>query len=319
MEDIFKKIVRLKDIRKVPQFLFFSGVYFWDSCSVREQILEFKTKNKDIKEIDFIIESSGGSTTDAYRIIRTLHTNFEKVNIVVPFWAKSAATLITLGGTLIVMDEYAELGPLDVQLKEESDENPDGKMASALIDEHSLNRIEKRAQELYHSMFLDFQTSKDIKVAKSKLSDQLLMYISQFYKPLLDKIDPYEIGRKKRYLEIGEKYAERILAQYNSINSEDRIKFIDYIVNGCPDHSFIIDFDLISIFLPNVKKSIYFGEKYANTLTELSMLFVKNTAKLKHIGFIDESNIKSNIKINEVEKEKIVGNNKVKRINKNKK
>ena len=76
MEDIFKKIVKLKDIRKIPQFLFLSGVYFWDSCAVREQILEFKVKNKELKEIDFIIESTGGNSTDAYRIIRTLHTNF---------------------------------------------------------------------------------------------------------------------------------------------------------------------------------------------------------------------------------------------------
>ena len=36
-----------------------------------------------------------------------------------PFWAKSAATLLCLGADKIVLGEHAELGPLDVQIYEE--------------------------------------------------------------------------------------------------------------------------------------------------------------------------------------------------------
>ena len=72
---------------------------------MEKYILKNKAKQK---EIDFILNSPGGSPADAYRIIKILHQYYEKVNIVIPFWAKSAATLLSLGGNEIIMDNLAE-------------------------------------------------------------------------------------------------------------------------------------------------------------------------------------------------------------------
>ena len=123
MDEVFKKIyetvLELKSIRRIPQLLFISSVVPEATGLVRDVILDFKKLNPDIKEIDFIIQSSGGSPDDAYRIIRNLRKNFENVNIIVPFWAKSAATLLSLGGSNIIMDEFGEFGPLDMQLEKD--------------------------------------------------------------------------------------------------------------------------------------------------------------------------------------------------------
>ena len=78
-----------------------------------KQIIEIpKTK----KEIDILIVSSGGDPTVAWRIISMLRERFEKVGVLVPYAAYSAATLLALGANEIIMHPFSNLGPVDPQL-----------------------------------------------------------------------------------------------------------------------------------------------------------------------------------------------------------
>lgn len=97
--------------------------------------MAFRKLDKETQEIDVIINSGGGSPEEAYRSIRTFRNNFETVNVIIPYWAKSAATLFALGGSQIIMDEFGELGPLDMQLVKEREDSFDIESESALIDE----------------------------------------------------------------------------------------------------------------------------------------------------------------------------------------
>ena len=54
MADIFKIINIIASIRNVPQFLFKDGVHPWNAIEVRNEVTKFKSKNPDVKEIDFI-------------------------------------------------------------------------------------------------------------------------------------------------------------------------------------------------------------------------------------------------------------------------
>jgi hypothetical protein len=288
-ESISTQILALKAIRGTPQFLFMDGVHYDSLLKVRESVIQFKHQNPDIAEIDFIIESPGGSADDAYKIIRTLRKNFLSVNIIVPFWVKSAATLLSLGGTQIIMDEFAEFGPLDVQLRKEKDDSPDFERESALNDEYSLKRIETRALELYQNMFSVIYEDKDIPINKNELSQQLLNYLAKFYKPLLEQINPYKLGDKKRKLEIGEKYAEKILKLYHPVLPKEKKDFlVDYFINGCPDHGYVIDYDTITSLLDGVQKSSIFGPDYETRLQALSISFMKNFENVTFVGFIEE-------------------------------
>ncbi len=298
MKEINAIIQNLYKIRNVPQYLFMAPIHPQSNLKVRKDVVSLRSKNplNDINEIDFILQSPGGRPDDAYRIIRTLRKNFEIVNIIIPFWAKSAATLISLGGTKIIMDEFGELGPLDIQIPKEREDSPDIDRESALNDEHSLKRIESRSLELFQTIFTNIYASKNIPINKNELSKQILEYLSKFYEPLLSQINPYKLGEKKRKLDIGEHYANRILTLYNPDLSDQKKNFlIDYLVNGCPDHGYIIDYDLISIFLPNVEKSHTFGEEYALCLTELSNHMIKDDYQNEVIGFIPAISINSNL------------------------
>ena len=70
-----------------------------------------------VKEIDFYIETPGGSGTAAEEIARFLRKKFESVNFVIAGEAKSAGTILVLSGDNIYMTETGSLGPIDAQVK----------------------------------------------------------------------------------------------------------------------------------------------------------------------------------------------------------
>src|SRR5690349_10667109 len=100
-------VLRLHNLRpNVAQFLFFDKIFGEQVIAARKAIIDFRKQSPDVQEIDVIIHSPGGMADEAYRLARTLRKNFTTVNVIVPFWAKSAATLLCLGATDIIVDEF---------------------------------------------------------------------------------------------------------------------------------------------------------------------------------------------------------------------
>lgn len=72
---------------------------------------------KEHKEVDFLIASDGGDPTVSWRIISMLRERFSKIGVILPFAAYSAATLLALGCNELIMHPFANLGPVDPQLR----------------------------------------------------------------------------------------------------------------------------------------------------------------------------------------------------------
>lgn len=68
------------------------------------------------KEVDFLIISNGGDPITSLRIMSLLRERFEKIFVLLPYVAYSAATILALGADEIVMHPYSNLGPVDPQL-----------------------------------------------------------------------------------------------------------------------------------------------------------------------------------------------------------
>ena len=71
---------------------------------------------KTFPNLDFYIQTPGGSGEAAEEIVRFLHSNFSNIRYVVSGEAKSAGTIIVLSGHEILMTETASLGPIDAQV-----------------------------------------------------------------------------------------------------------------------------------------------------------------------------------------------------------
>jgi Serine dehydrogenase proteinase len=66
-------------------------------------------------KLDVLIHSPGGTAEATESIVEEIRRKFNHVRFIIPSFAKSAATIMAMSGDEILMDEDAELGPIDPQ------------------------------------------------------------------------------------------------------------------------------------------------------------------------------------------------------------
>lgn len=66
--------------------------------------------------LDVLLHSPGGLPDAAASIVELLRERFKDIRFIVPFFAKSAATMLVLSGDRVLLAPAAELGPIDPQM-----------------------------------------------------------------------------------------------------------------------------------------------------------------------------------------------------------
>src|SRR5260370_19649760 len=156
------------------------------------------------------------------------------IRIVVPDYAKSAATLLTLAGHEIFMAPGAELGPLDMQLYDE------GNMlqyTSALNIAKAADDLAFDVVELYIHGGAHFLFST--RLSRVQTMTAMLKFASDFYAPLVSQLDPKVVYDAKQALRSAKNYAKDIMAETCGItatNMEARL------VENYPTHGFVISY-----------------------------------------------------------------------------
>lgn len=112
------------------------GLHFGDLLPFHDLLSDLKGK-----AIDIILETPGGDGVVARDMLEMLHERFEHVAFIVPGWAKSAGTIMAMGGHEILMGPTSALGPIDAQLFFE------GKSFSADALLEGMQEIEKTVRE----------------------------------------------------------------------------------------------------------------------------------------------------------------------------
>jgi hypothetical protein len=68
---------------------------------------------RPVEKLDIFLVSNGGSGTAPWRLVSLFREFSNSFNVIIPYRAYSAATLLALGADEIVMHPFAELGPID--------------------------------------------------------------------------------------------------------------------------------------------------------------------------------------------------------------
>src|SRR5271155_4796595 len=74
------------------------------------------TRSLGAGPVDLILHSPGGLPEAAESIVESLCAKFPHIRVIVPSFAKSAATMMALSADEILLDDDAELGPIDPQM-----------------------------------------------------------------------------------------------------------------------------------------------------------------------------------------------------------
>ena len=185
------------------------------------------------KPAHIIIDSPGGQAKAAFQMANLFRSHCGGFNVYVYEWAKSAATLFTLGASNIYLTQFAELGPLDVQVFDPEREDT----CSALDEVQALERLNAFALQALDAgvIFLKTRSGKSV----GTLLPPMLHFVSEMLRPLFEKLDTVHYTQMSRLLKIGEAYAIRLLEpKYGKPRAEEIARLL---VNEYPEHGFYID------------------------------------------------------------------------------
>ena len=235
--DFAADILRLEKLLGLPVWLLVqngSGPWAEISGPLFKGFQKARAGIQSGKPAALLIESPGGDPDFAYRIARMMQRcTGNNLPVVVPQYAKSAATLIALAGKELILSRDAELGPLDVQIFD-LDREDYGSALNAVQSIERLNAVAMTAVD-QTMMLLARRTGKRIDV----LLPHILNYVAMFLRPLLDKIDTVDYTKKSRDLKLTEEYAVRLMRPNYQFTNARRIA--RQLVEKYPTHGFMID------------------------------------------------------------------------------
>lgn len=203
---------------------------------VRRAIEDMIKEPRESVEVDVWLESPGGDAHMAYKLALMLGAAAGKVRVVVPDYAKSAATLLTLAGHEIYMAPGADLGPLDGQMPDEG--SLEGSI-SALSIAKAADDVARDAVSLASRGGARLWNETGLK--REQALEAMLRFAAVFNEPLVRQLDPRLIHHAKETLRVTKQYAERLLSK--TLPRAQAAEVAARLVENYPTHGFVISYD----------------------------------------------------------------------------
>jgi hypothetical protein len=192
--------------------------------------------------LTLVLQSDGGDPDAAFQFVRVARAYCEKLDVVIPRWAKSAATLMSLGADTVYMGVASELGPLDMQLEAPQQE----RYSSALDGTQCLTDLQQAAAAMAYNLARSYggRFLRITKLRRKDIFDGLVAFACQTIEPVMRQIDPWVLHECYRLLDTSRRYARRLLEDYMLVADADKEKTAAWIaeelVAGYPIHSYVI-------------------------------------------------------------------------------
>jgi hypothetical protein len=216
---------------------------------VDEDTLNSIKAHKSQPNAFLLLTTLGGDADVAYRVARCFQHSYKDGEFImfVPSICKSAGTLVTIGATELVMDDCAELGPLDVQLLK-----PDefGEVISGLTPVKALEFLQEHTFEYFEHCFLNVIVRSSLQITTKTASSIATELTAGMFNPVYAQLDPLKLGEYHRNMMVASEYGKRLLPHGN-LKSENELKKLIY---DYPSHSFVIDKEEAEQLFKKVRK-----------------------------------------------------------------
>ena len=178
-----------------------------------------------VKKISLLLYTSGGDMLAPIRIVKLIRNHCDEFEVLVPYKAHSAGTLICLGADTIVMGKLGELTPVDPTtghpFNPQNPANPQQKLEVSVEDLNSYLLFAKEKAEVKSEQMIDA------------------------YKLLVEKLHPLSIGNAYRAYRMARLLTERLLwLHMNKEKDGEKIKkIVKEITGDITIHAYPIDRD----------------------------------------------------------------------------
>lgn len=184
------------------------------------------------KNVLLLLATFGGQAHVAYRIARHLQRCYDNFTVHIHTFCKSAGTLLALGANEIIMSDYAEMGPLDVQMQKEDEL---GVSTSGLTITQALAKLKTYGLDMFEDYFLQLRFGSGGQIMTRSAAEIAANLTIGLLNPVYAQIDPMRLGEIDRAIRIALEYGERI----GKHNLKERT--LEKLVASYPDHGFVID------------------------------------------------------------------------------
>lgn len=152
------------------------------------------------KKIDLFLHSYGGAVDTPYKVVMLIREFCDEFSVIVPFSAKSAASMIVLGADEVVMGPISELGPIDPLVKHPS-------YKDFWIPVQALRCCFEYIEEMIYDS------------SNPEVSEIIINSV-------LNKLDPWLIGDYEKALKASRQYAESLLSKYMLKNDKEKVRSV---------------------------------------------------------------------------------------------
>ncbi|KUO69793.1 MAG: peptidase [Desulfosporosinus sp. BRH_c37] len=167
------------------------------------------------KKIDLVLHSYGGAVDTPYKVVMLIREFCEEFAVIVPFVAKSAASMLVLGADEVIMGPISELGPID-----------------PLVKHPVYKDILVPVQAVWYCF--DY-------LQRSIINSSDPDVVSFMATPILDKLDPWLIGDYEKAIKASKQYAETLLSRYMLKNDLDLVQKVAHaLTEGYFSHGYSI-------------------------------------------------------------------------------
>ena len=183
------------------------------------------SKFGDVDKVSLFLYTSGGDMLAPIRIVKLIRNHCKNFEVLVPYKAHSAGTLIALGADEIVMGKLGELSPVDPSTGHPfNPQNPSNPQ----------QRLEVSVEDL-NSYFLFAKERAGVK------DDQMV----EVYKQLVEKMHPLSIGNAYRAFRMSKMLTERLLELHMDKGKDKQKieKIVKEITGDITIHAYPIDVD----------------------------------------------------------------------------
>jgi hypothetical protein len=162
--------------------------------------------SRPIPQLDIFLCSNGGSGTVPWRLVSLFREFTNKLAVLVPYKAYSAATMLALGADEIVMGPFGEMGPIDPTVTNEY--NP--------VDPATQQKIGISVEDV--KAYVGFVKE----TVGIRHEDELIKAIEI----LAQKVHPLALGNVERFISQSRLIARKILLTHMSAASEHEVEEI---------------------------------------------------------------------------------------------
>jgi hypothetical protein len=189
--------------------------------------------------LDVLIHSPGGNLTACYMVARLLARFTNKWEALVPEIAGSGATLICLGSSNIVMSEISQLGPLDPQVASKKREKFFATERQSPLE--AFEALRYLREFAVASLDALMEVLIDKRIAPQKALETATAIAADLVKPVLEKIDPYDLGAFSLDNKLAISYCQEVARPSDLNKKTQRKAFYKSLVQDYPVHEFAID------------------------------------------------------------------------------